>query len=94
MALDDADLAEIGALLGAGILPGEALTELRRRFPAMTVTRCDPSDVDTEIPFKVWPALSLYLVDAADHCWRLTSDAARATGLVLVEHPVVQLAAG
>ena len=83
MALNATELTEIEALLGAGGVG--AIGEMRRRFPALTVTRCDPSDIDLETPFRVWPELSLYLVDGADHCWRLTSDASRATGLVVVE---------
>jgi hypothetical protein len=50
----------------------------------MTVTQCDPSDIDLETPFRVLAGVSLYLVDGMDHCWRLTTDATRATGLVVV----------
>jgi len=28
----------------------------------------------------------LFLVDASDHCWRITSDPAQATGIVLARH--------
>jgi hypothetical protein len=86
MALSATDLADIEALLNTQDVPANVVTELRRRFPTMTVTRCDPSDVDLETPFREWPACSLYLVDSADHCWKLTADAARATGLVVVTH--------
>ncbi len=86
MALSATDLADIEALLNTHGAQAQAVAELRRRFPTLTVTRCDPSDVDLETPFREWPGVSLYLVDSADHCWKLTADAARATGLVVVAH--------
>jgi hypothetical protein len=84
MALSTADIDEIEGLLDSPAEPAAAIGALRQRFPHLTITRCDPSDVDTESPFRTWSRFALYLVDAADHCWRLTPDAARATGLVLV----------
>jgi hypothetical protein len=86
MALGATDLVEIAAVLDAQAEPAGAVADLRRRFPALTVTRCDPSDLDLETPFHAGARFSLYLVDSTDHCWRLTSDAARATGLVVVAH--------
>jgi aspartokinase-like uncharacterized kinase len=84
MALSTTELAEIEAVLDTEAEPARVVADLRRRFPALTVTQCDPSDLDNETPFRAWSRFSLYLVDSADHCWRLTSDAARATGLVVV----------
>ncbi len=84
MALSNADIEEIEGLLGSPAEPAAAIGALRHRFPHLTVTRCDPSDVDAESPFLTLPRFTLYLVDGADHCWRLTPDATRATGLVLV----------
>jgi hypothetical protein len=89
MALGATDLADIEALLNTQVAPAQAAAELRRRFPALTITQCDPSDVDLETPFREWPRFSLHLVDGSDHCWRLTPDAARATGLVVVAHGMV-----
>jgi hypothetical protein len=34
-------------------------------------------------PFRRHPSFDLHLVDRSDHCWRLTADPARATGIVL-----------
>jgi aspartokinase-like uncharacterized kinase len=84
MALGAAELGEIETLLAAPVGTGVAVTAaLRRRFPALTVTVCDESDIDAETPFRALPGALLYLVDNADHCWRLTADPARATGLVV-----------
>ncbi len=91
MGLGADELAAIDALLAAEALsePGgdaSARAEFRRRFPTLSLTRCDASDIDVETPFRVYPGLNLYLVDAADHCWRITSDPARATGIVIARH--------
>ena len=62
----------------------QVVAGVRHRFPSLTITRCDASDVDTETPVLTVDRFSVFLVDGSDHCWRLTTDAARATGLVLV----------
>jgi hypothetical protein len=85
MALKPEELADIDALLGAPGAGLSVLLEIRSRFPGLSLTRCDPSDVDTETPFRSYPRFSLYLVDGAAYCWQLTPDPDRATGLVLVE---------
>ena len=84
MGLDATQLAEIEAVVNAESDAAGVVAALRRRFPGLTVTQCDASDVDLETPFRVWSCCSLLLVDGADHCWRLTSDATRASGLVIV----------
>jgi hypothetical protein len=84
MTLSASELETIEALLAAPEADPQAL---RRQFPHLSVTRCDPSDIDTETPFRTWPHLSLYLVESADHCWRLTGEPERATGIVIVAHP-------
>ena len=88
MALDPTQLAEIETLLNSDADTSGVVAALRKSVPGMTVTLCDPSDVDLETPFRTWSRFSLFLVDSADHCWRLTTDAARATGLVLVANKV------
>jgi hypothetical protein len=88
MTLSLDDLAEIEVLLAAPDANVSVLAELRRRFPGMSLTRCDASDVGVESPYREFRKFSLYLVDGADHCWRLTADATRATGIVVVQHKV------
>jgi hypothetical protein len=83
MALSEADFAEIEALLARPEVDRRVLADLRARFPSLSFTLCDASDVDAEEPFRQYGAFSLHLVDAADHCLRLTLDPERATGLVL-----------
>jgi Family of unknown function (DUF6129) len=88
MTLNANELAEIEAVLAAPDADTGVLGELRRRFPQISLTRCDASDVGVEPPFREFQRFSLYLVDGADHCWRLTNDTARATGIVVVPHKV------
>ena len=84
MALSAADLEAIETLLATPAAPEAVVPALRQRLPGLSVTRCDPSDVDTETPFRSWPHVALFLVDGTDHCCRLTGDPARATGIVVV----------
>lgn len=87
------EIAAIDGLLAAQpalLTGGDAgvLSEFRLRFPALSLTVCDLSDIDSELPFRVYPAMSLFLVDAGDHCWKITSDPARATGVVVARHKI------
>jgi hypothetical protein len=85
MGLSDQDFAAIDSMLAGGA-DASGLAEFRGRFPSLSPTRCDASDIDAETPYREYPGLSLFLVDAHDHCWRITSDPARATGIVVARH--------
>lgn len=93
MSLGADEIAAIDGLLATQlVLPpsGNAglLAKFRLQFPALSLTVCDLSDIDSELPFRVYPAMSLFLVDGSDHCWRITSDPAHATGVVLARHKI------
>ncbi|MFT4080384.1 DUF6129 family protein [Rhodomicrobium lacus] len=79
------DLAGIDAVLSAADAGAEAISALRARFPGLSITLCDPSDVDTEDPFKEYERFDLHLVNGAGHCWQLTTDPNAATGIVVVK---------
>lgn len=85
MALSENHFAALDSILAAGA-DTAGLADFRRRFPALTVTRCDATDIDIETPFREYPGASLFLVDRSDHCWRITSDPARATGILVARH--------
>ncbi len=89
MGLSAEDLAGIDALLGAADAKRDAAAAIRQRFPRLSVTRCDPSDLADETPFREYERLALHLVDGGGHCWRLTKNPAEATGLVVVARPLV-----
>jgi hypothetical protein len=80
------NLTQIEALLAAPDATLAALTDFRERFPGVSYTRCDPSDVDGEKPYKEFTRFTLYLVSAVNHCVTMTRDPAVATGIVVVEN--------
>jgi hypothetical protein len=62
----------------------ENLLTFRVRFPGVSLTRCEAGDMSGDAsPYKVHAEFELFLVDGRDHCWQLTQDPARATGVVL-----------
>ena len=83
MSLSPTDFAHIVSVLDSVGPSVDGVAALKARFVGLSFTRCHPSEVDTETPFFERETFSLYLVDAADHCWRLTDDPQRATGLVV-----------
>lgn len=82
MAVKLDELQEIGAVLSAPGAEAGALSLLRSRFPHLSWSRCDASDVAEE-PFQTHGGFDLHLLDAADHCVQITQEPERATGLVL-----------
>jgi hypothetical protein len=82
MALAETELSDIENILAGPDAAADAFAEVRRRFPHLALTRCDASDVGEE-PFRSYPAFDLHLLDASEHCARVTDDPAQATGLIL-----------
>ncbi|MFG1461880.1 hypothetical protein V5F77_03190 [Xanthobacter sp. DSM 24535] len=82
MALKADDLTQIDQILSVADVGPQVFADLRGRFPHLSWTRCDASDV-TEAPFRIYPRFEVHLLDAADHCVQITADPARATGIVL-----------
>jgi hypothetical protein len=87
MGLSAEDIHEIGALLGAEDAGASTFATLRARFPKLSLTRVDPSDLGVETPFRQYKLFDLYLVDGSNHCWSLTNDPELATGLVVTARP-------
>lgn len=83
MALGPDVLMEIEAVLSSDADAGVVAT-LRSRFPHLSWTRCDASDV-TEPPFRSFSRFDIHLLDSADHCVQITMDPACATGIVLAD---------
>ncbi len=88
MGLSAEELAGIDALLGGPDADAQAPIRIRQAFPRLSITRCDPSDLGTETPFREYEQFDLYLVDGGGHCWRLTTDPEEATGLVVTARRV------
>ncbi len=87
MGLSPADIDEIGALLGGPAASTGALARLRARFPKLSLTRVDASDLGMAEPFRQYERFDLYLVDGSSHCWSLTDNPELATGLVVAARP-------
>ena len=88
MALSADDLTEIDKMLSAPDADAQVFAELRRRFPQLSWTRCDASDV-TEMPFRTYARFDVHLLDSVDHCSQITADPTRATGIVLAKRDAV-----
>ena len=88
MALGAEELTEIERVLSASDADMRVFAELRRRFPHLSWTRCDASDL-TETPFRSYPRFELHLVDRSDHCVQITADPLRASGIVLADRKVI-----
>jgi hypothetical protein len=84
MALGPNELLEIDQVLSAPDADARVFAQLRSRFPHLSWTRCDASDV-TESPFRTYSRFDVHLVDRSDHCVQITADPARATGIVLAD---------
>lgn len=85
MALTENDLAQLEALLGSAAVGENPLANFRQRFPGLSLTRCDASDMGGDKPFRTYPGFELYLVDGSNHCWRITGDPTIATGIVVAQ---------
>jgi hypothetical protein len=78
-------LGAIEALLADPNADPSILTDFRQKFPGVSITRCDASDVDGEKPYKEFPRFTLYLVSAINHCVSITRDPSYATGIIVVQ---------
>jgi hypothetical protein len=88
MALAPEELTEIDEALSSPDAKAGVFAQLRSRFPHLSWTRCDASDV-SESPFRSYLRFEIHLVDRSDHCVQITMDPARASGIVLAERSVV-----
>lgn len=79
-------LGEIETLLADPNANSSILTDFRQKFPGVSLTRCDASDVDAEKPYKEFPRFTLYLVSAINHCVSITRDPSLATGIIVVQN--------
>jgi hypothetical protein len=88
MALSADEMMEIDRVLSDPDADARVVAEMRRRFPHLSWTKCDASDV-TEAPFRRYPRFDIHLVDRTDHCVQITADPLRASGIVVAERNVI-----
>jgi hypothetical protein len=85
MALSTEALQEIRTLLEGEAPAAERCANLRKRFPDLSLTRCDAGDMSSEVPVFETSEFCVYLIDASEHCVRITGDPAAATGLIVAQ---------
>lgn len=80
------DLLQQAAATVEAVGVGEAaVAQLRDAFPGVHFSYCLDDDVVNVEAAVQGRAFNLYLIDGRDHCLRLTTDAAAATGLLVAE---------
>jgi hypothetical protein len=88
MALGADELMEIDRVFSAPEVDAHDVADMRQRFPHLSWTTCDASDV-TEAPFRSYGRFDIHLVDRTDHCVQITADPARASGIVVADRKVM-----
>jgi hypothetical protein len=84
MALGADELTEINRVFSAPGTDARVVAEMRQRFPHLSWTKCDASDIP-ETPFRSYDRFDIHLVDRTDHCVQITTDPARASGIVVAD---------
>jgi hypothetical protein len=84
MTLGTDELREIDRVFSAPDVDARVVAEMRQRFPHLSWTKCDASDL-TETPFRSYGRFDIHLVDRTDHCVQITADPARASGIVVAD---------
>jgi hypothetical protein len=85
MPLTDSDLAQIRELLETDQPVSARIGSIRAAFPKISLTRCDASDMDTETPALEFGNFNVFLIDTSEHCVRITTNPASATGVIIAE---------
>jgi hypothetical protein len=84
MALSAEELTEIEQALSGLAADAPVVAEMKGRFPKLSWTRCDASDV-VEAPYRSSAVYDIHLLNSTDHCSQITSDPAQATGIILAK---------
>jgi hypothetical protein len=87
MALSAEELTEIEQVLSGLAADAPVVAEMKGRFPKLSWTRCDASDV-VEAPYRSSAVYDIHLLNSNDHCSQITSDPAQATGIILAKRKI------
>lgn len=82
MTIKAEDLQAIETLVAAAKRESSPYAMLREKFPHLSWSRCDASDV-LEEPFRSFDGYDLHLLDVSDHCPTVVRDIDAATGFIL-----------
>lgn len=81
----EADLDGIVSQIEAEGLSEDMVMGLRSSWPGLHFTYCSDDDICGPKPVRESEKFNLYLVDATEHCLRMTNNPEVATGIVLAE---------
>lgn len=79
-------LSSLAALLAAADGDSNPLPHIRGVMPDLALVRCDADDMRGIVPFQRSGRYDMFLVDTANHCWRIIDDLAEASGVVIAAH--------
>lgn len=83
--ISNSQLAQIVRRVEQQGMNSQILSQLRDAYPELHFTYCMDADVIDIAPVEKRREFKVYLVDAHEHCLRLTTDRQLATGIVLAE---------
>ncbi len=78
----DAILAEADERLAGGTRIDDVARAAKEANPGLTITATLTSTMADD-PYKEGVRAALYLVDASQHCWVITAEPEKATGIVI-----------
>lgn len=81
----DAIVARVEAGIETGEIDEGTVSQLRGEFPGLHFTWCMDDDIGGEEPLLERKRFNFYLVDGEGHCLKLTTDPAKANGVVIAE---------
>jgi hypothetical protein len=83
MGLTVQDLSTLDEVIADFEAAPDLTSRIRSRIPGLVVTRCDESDLGSDVPFRTYSKYQLFLVDGSSHCWTVTPNPGAATALLL-----------
>jgi len=83
--IEQATIDAIVARVEGGEIDEVCVSQLRSEFPGLHFTWCMDDDIGAEEPLLERERFNFYLVDGEGHCLKLTTDLARANGVVIAE---------
>lgn len=84
--ISSVQLQAVAERIDCAYLDDFLIAELRTEFTPLHFTYCSDDDVGGSVsPVLEHDRFNLYLIDAREHCLKLTNDTETATGLVVAE---------
>lgn len=83
MALAPETVDAVLGILNTTAAGANPVPAIRAACPGITASRVDALDLRGETCFQVLDAFQLFLVDTRDHCWKIVTDPADASGVVV-----------